>query len=147
MTLADLAQAGHEPTPTTLQPYIVALLEARGPKKRRDLIDMMDEEWRRVSGRNMADSTAKVKKALAVLAEQGVIRQLQIGVWALAKDADGSAQMMPEYLASEPPEPDVEASDSTDPIKSEVEVGSGSQTVYCFYLDAYKNQAAERGES
>lgn len=144
MDFTDLAQIGAEPTPTDVSAFIVSHLEAHGPSRRGDLIQAVEAAWLKASGTEMrASSTARVKKALSMLAEQGVAQQTgRYGIWALSIDGELHAPSLESVSDDELAAVSEDNDDVNDESPTvEREIGTGDQLVYCFYLDVYRELA------
>lgn len=139
MEFAELVRIGREPTPTDLQPVIVEILEQHRSLKRVELIRELERTWKEAGGAPMSGVLAKVKRVLQQLVAVGIVAPAgTFGVWALVTtDAESEPEF--EYTADEfeddpPPAPDIE-------------IGSGAQVVYCFYLPLYRRQVEVSGGS
>ena len=144
---SEIAAVGiGEPTPAHLEPFVIAYLERHGPTKRVDLARAVDAEWLRVAGRPVAsDVTVKLKKALRHMEQRGAVQQSGLpGIWQLvdgdSPDDPSNRAVTPSTDAAEPPEEEIQPD-------AAVEIGTGQQLVYCFYLPVYREQAEARGEA
>ncbi len=149
MDFHEIARMGAEPTPATIVPFLVEVLERQGgAASRSDLVRAVEKRWAEASGSPMPSTSAtfKVKKALRNMQDQRIVVNPVTGYYRLA-DADAAA--MPavnvedaDVLTERVEAEEVEAEDSAIP---EVQLGEGPQYVYAYYLPTYRRIAEKDG--
>jgi hypothetical protein len=152
MDFLQLAALGAQPTPSAVAPVIVRVLEQRGSASKGDLLLAVSQEWESAGGEPVPEALAnsRMKKALAMLLEQGITENPVHGYYRLRGSADGIAAALPPLAlayegtgaAEEVAQLEAELEDSSDP---EMELGDGSQALYAFYLPTYRRAAEMQG--
>lgn len=92
----------------------------------------------------------RMKKALKMLTEQGtVIPTGAYGIWTLSESVPDEqlTGLDNEHVEVDPTVEDGDVDDSPEADLADRVVGTGEQQVYCFYLMAYRELAAARGQS
>lgn len=146
---------GAKPTGTHLEPVIVRMLETKGGSAQRSaIVEFVEAEWKLAGGGAMSRNTTtnSVKKALAVLRNQGIVENPTHGYYRLTtstEDLDVSSRP-PESgteSASPPDNCDLVIEESEEFSPAEAELGEGAQAVYAFYLPTYRTHAQRDGSS
>lgn len=150
MDFRELAAIGAEPTPSAVAPVIVRILEQAGGCSRANVIADVEAEWLSAGGYSIPKpkTLMRVKKALAMLQEQGIIENPTYGFYRL-KDTDATIAPVPNKSTSEAvvatPGDETEFDEVDEGHAPEREIGIGPQSVYAFYLPAYRRAAEQDG--
>ena len=150
MDFRELVALGAEPTPTQVAAFLVATLEQHGVSSRADLVRAVRAEWLKAGGKPLPDAgtVSRVKKALSMLASQGIVENPIVGRYRLL-DIDALPERKEEPQQQGGAEAvivDDELVDD-DVVESESDVGTGLQSVYAFYLPTYRAAAEAAGQT
>lgn len=129
--------------PTKVKDYVLKILSSGQPMKRDEIVSRA-RALAPADGFVLAsgNATPTVKKALTLLFEEGRIERPRIGWWRIVKIPDCipvDNERLP--IAAEPEE----EQEPETRIPIEREIGSGPESVYVYYHDAYAELARRKG--